>query len=303
MTKTRNLFQYFSDCRKSAGSFRPKRGFDSSAALLGPDEHSVGSDLASTLPPRWIDDIDRMRDNIRRTSGKFVELETVQKARLSIDFDDVNEKATEEKIERLMMEVTTLMNGTKTTLKSFSSSTKTNPNLTPTEMKIRGNIERVLARRLSDLSQQFFTQQEKYVEALKRQSSEDVGSHLAASIEQGVKATSSAQPTSIGGGFTLVQEQHTGSILDSRFNEIENIAKSSLELQGMMNDVQTLVVEQGTMLDQIDYNLEVAVTQTAKGMKELEKAESYQKKARPFKIMIVQIIIIIILCGVLVSQK
>ena len=40
------------------------------------------------------------------------------------------------------------------------------------------------------------------------------------------------------------------------------------------------MVEQGTILDRIDYNIECAVDDTEKGVMHLEKAEKHQKSTR-----------------------
>ena len=47
-----------------------------------------------------------------------------------------------------------------------------------------------------------------------------------------------------------------------------------------MKDLSVLVVEQGELLDKIDYNINKASDSVQAGYKELTKAEETQKKAR-----------------------
>lgn len=63
---------------------------------------------------------------------------------------------------------------------------------------------------------------------------------------------------------------------DERMREIQRIAKSVEDLAVLFKELATLVVEQGTILDRIDHNMETAVEATQKGVVELQDAEKYQ---------------------------
>ena len=67
------------------------------------------------------------------------------------------------------------------------------------------------------------------------------------------------------------------------------------ELAGIFKEIQVLVIDQGTILDRIDYNMEVAVDRVDEGVVQLEKARKYQKASRPMKCICVLVIIIIVL--------
>ena len=60
---------------------------------------------------------------------------------------------------------------------------------------------------------------------------------------------------------------------------------------------------QGTILDRIDYNIEHTAVQVDKGLKQLQKAEKYQKKNRKMYIILILALLIIILIIILVSVK
>jgi syntaxin 16 len=76
----------------------------------------------------------------------------------------------------------------------------------------------------------------------------------------------------IGSNFLQQGESHD-DILKQREVEINNIVKSINELTAMFKDLQTLVVEQGTILDRIDYNIETAERGIIDANKELTKAD------------------------------
>ena len=60
--------------------------------------------------------------------------------------------------------------------------------------------------------------------------------------------------------FLKLDNSH--DILHKRDNEINNLMSSISELASIFKDFQTLVLEQGTILDRIDYNIENALTNT-----------------------------------------
>ena len=106
-------------------------------------------------------------------------------------------------------------------------------------------------------------------------------------------------------GFTdaqLAELANAEEDVDERMREIQRIAKSVEELANMFKELAVLIVEQGTILDRIDHNMEEAVSATAKGVKELQKAEEYQKSARPIKCMLV-LMVLIIVCVIIIIVK
>jgi syntaxin 16 len=62
------------------------------------------------------------------------------------------------------------------------------------------------------------------------------------------------------------------------------------------------VIDQGTILDRIDYNLENVVESTKTGIKQLEKAERHQKNARPLRCIVCLSITIFILLVILILK-
>ena len=71
------------------------------------------------------------------------------------------------------------------------------------------------------------------------------------------------------------------NLVEERDNEIRQIAESIQELSTIFKELAVLVIDQGTILDRIDFNMEQVSEHTRKGVVEIEKAEQYQKAARP----------------------
>ena len=89
-------------------------------------------------------------------------------------------------------------------------------------------------------------------------------------------------------------------MVDERDAEITRIAKSIEELAAIFKELAVLVIDQGTILDRIDYNMEAAVTHAKAGVSQLEQAETHQKNAMPFRCIVVLVILIAIMLGILI---
>jgi syntaxin 16 len=84
--------------------------------------------------------------------------------------------------------------------------------------------------------------------------------------------------------------------------EIKKIAKSIEELAQIFKELAVLVIDQGTVLDRIDYNMEQVVENTKEGMVHLKKAEDHQKNSLPLKCIIFLILMIIIMIIILILK-
>ena len=68
------------------------------------------------------------------------------------------------------------------------------------------------------------------------------------------------------------------SNLERRDTEIGELLKSMNNLASTFKDLKSLVMEQGTILDRIDYNIDEAAINTSKGKQHLMRASELQKK-------------------------
>lgn len=82
------------------------------------------------------------------------------------------------------------------------------------------------------------------------------------------------------------------TVIAQREREIEEIAQGIIELSDLFRDLQTMVIDQGTILDRIDYNVE-RMNENVKGAdRELKVASGYQRRTAKRKIMLLLILII-----------
>jgi len=73
--------------------------------------------------------------------------------------------------------------------------------------------------------------------------------------------------------------EETIAALESETAEVQSIVKSVQKIVKMVQDMSIMITEQGTIVDRIDYNLEVASVRTLKGKEAFKNAENLNKKA------------------------
>lgn len=77
-----------------------------------------------------------------------------------------------------------------------------------------------------------------------------------------------------------------------REREIEEIAQGIIELSDLFRDLQTMIIDQGTMLDRIDYNVERMNTEVKGADKELKIASGYQNRSIKRKVILLLLLLV-----------
>ncbi len=78
-----------------------------------------------------------------------------------------------------------------------------------------------------------------------------------------------------------------------REKEIMDIAQGIIELADIFKELQTMIIDQGTMLDRIDYNVERMAVDVKAADKELTVATGYQKKSVKRKVIFLLILLVV----------
>ena len=92
----------------------------------------------------------------------------------------------------------------------------------------------------------------------------------------------------------FLSTQENSDQLMRRDEDLTNLLKSVNELAQIFKDMQTLVMEQGTILDRIDYNIDIASSNITKGKKNITKADKHMKNNCFRNVIIILIVIIFI---------
>lgn len=86
--------------------------------------------------------------------------------------------------------------------------------------------------------------------------------------------------------------QLSDGYLEQREREIYKIAQGVIEISTIFKELETMVIDQGTVLDRIDYNLSKTAESVKKAHKEMKKAEGYQKSTAKCKVVLFLVLLI-----------
>ncbi|CAI2165035.1 7839_t:CDS:2 [Funneliformis geosporum] len=218
----------------------------------------------SVLPPKWVDIVGEVDDDIDQIKNLIPTLESLHKKHVLPGFDDRTKE--EEEIERLTDEITHLFQQCQRKIKRIAESLSSSAS--NQERAMSKNIQTSLASKLQDLSSGFRKQQALYMKKLKGGESKSSGLF---SIE-----SNDSNEEDLELGFTsnqLAVMESSEVIISQREREINEIAKSIYTIAEIFRDLQALVIDQGTLFDRIDYNVEQMNVDVKSAVRELDKVK------------------------------
>jgi len=155
------------------------------------------------------------------------------------------------------------------------------------QQQLKDNMKSFLMTQFSEFTRHYKYNQEIYIRKYKELGGEDDLDKI-------------YQSQKINENYLLKTEND--NYLERRDSELGELLNSMSNLAATFSDLKNLVVEQGTVLDRIDYNIDVASTNTEKGKKHLINASEIQKKSC-FKNIMLFLVFIIIIGSVLLIMK
>ncbi|KAH8396496.1 hypothetical protein KR222_011502 [Zaprionus bogoriensis] len=101
----------------------------------------------------------------------------------------------------------------------------------------------------------------------------------------------------------LLFEEENTRLAQHREAEVTKIVKSIYDLNDIFKDLGHMVHEQGTIMDRIDYNVEQTQTRVSEGLRQLQRAEMYQRKNRKMCIILVLAAVTFLMLLLLIFTK
>lgn len=276
------------------------------------------------LPPRWIDVQDEVGDILKEITLKAVKLDKLHSKHVLPGFDDESIKQQEEReIEQLTTQITRGFQECQKAIKRIEVMVKEarqTGNLQKGDEIMAQNIQVALASRVQEVSASFRKKQSTYLnsesqlilcEALFYSQSTEL--RALGGFESPIGRSSTPLPaqnpysdpalmeSDADKSFSQSTLQQTAqkrlrsndTAIAQREQEINDIAKGIIELADIFRDLQGMVIDQGTMLDRIDYNVERMATDVKGAEKELTVATNYQRRNTKRKILLLLLLLVI----------
>ncbi|CAF3985426.1 unnamed protein product [Rotaria sp. Silwood2] len=283
---SRNLTSNFLEFRNRAARDRnfhadEKSNDDRMALIQNEDEEVV--QFEKNIPPSWMDSQRRIQLQLDQVRSRMKKLQQLHDKHLTRpDFD---ENSSEEKeIESLTKDITAMLNGCHTSVQQLSNQAN-KPHVNAYDKRLAGNVVQATASALQDLTIKFRKCQSTYLHIL-----EDDAIDQAKIPTPELTSEDQLQLTSQNVQF-----------LEKRDKEIREVLKSIEDVNDIFRDVAALVSTQGTILDQIEYNIENTVVQIEKGNKHLVKAVEHKQRGLKFKLILISVVVFVVLFIVLVG--
>ena len=240
------------------------------------------------LPPAWVDVSEEISANVQRARTKMAELSKAHAKALMPSFGDG--KDDQHAIESLTHEITDLIRRSEKRLRRLAA---TGPS---EDSNVRKNVQRSLATDLQSLSVELRKKQSTYLKRLRQQKEGQDGVDLEININ-GSKSRFEDEDLDnmIFNEHQMAKVKKSEAFTVEREKEIQQVVESVNELAQIMKDLSVLVIDQGTIVDRIDYNIQNVATTVEDGLKQLQKAERTQKKGG----MVMCATVLLIMCFVM----
>ena len=234
--------------------------------------------MSSTLPPAWVDFSEEASADIAAIKDKLRELSSAHAKALLPTFDDVG-GAEDHVVEVVTNEITRLFKRCEGRLRRLGE--RAADGADAEETRVVKNVQTKLATEAHRLSVVFRKTQKEYLQRLQQQEGRGPGGAGVDDIF--ANANARAEHDDVDPGFSAQQMRRVDRVEAhsyERDREVVHILQSVNDLAGVMKDLSVLIIDQGTVLDRIDYNCEMVAVTVEEGRKQLAKAEDYQKNSR-----------------------
>ncbi|KAF9520318.1 hypothetical protein BS47DRAFT_1335923 [Hydnum rufescens UP504] len=283
---------------------------DERQGLIGTDD--LGGHVAidiDRLPPKWVDISEQVEDILAGTKNKIATLDKLHAKRVLPGFTD--RSAEEREIEHISTEITRDFRQCQTLIQRIPSSSTTHAFPPSTSSPSRNevlaakNVQRALAAKVQELSGIFRKKQRVYMQKLQGHAikNQDIliasgamalkGSDGMTDLEEDIQASRNQ---------LSAQQSQLDPDLETRNRELTEIAKSIASLAELFKDLSAMVIDQGTILDSVEYNVEQTALHVQEAVKELDIAIHYQRNTGRRKCIFLLVLIIVALVLVLIFK-
>lgn len=244
------------------------------------------------LPPSIFDISKEIDDNLLQIKGKTSELNSLYKKLLITNYNE--KQAIENKIENLNYDITKKFESSYVLIKKFEflqkNHGKLNLDYSNNEISIIESFKKNYALKIQESSLIFRNLQNNYIKFLKDDEDETDTLINDSNNDQFNLIENEEESRNIENYSKQILQQtqiHSSNsqFLQAREREISKLAMGILEISTIFKEMESMVIDQGSILDRIDYNIANTAQDLKSSDKELIKAQGYQKRTTKCKLI------------------
>lgn len=244
------------------------------------------------LPPSIFDISREIDDNLLQIKGKTSELNSLYKKLLITNYNE--KQAIENKIENLNYDITKKFESSYVLIKKFEFLQKNHGRLnldySNNEISIIESFKKNYALKIQEGSLIFRNLQNNYIKFLKDDEDETDTLINDSNNDQFNLIENEEESRNIENYSKQILQQtqiHSSNsqFLQAREREISKLAMGILEISTIFKEMESMVIDQGSVLDRIDYNIANTAQDLKSSDKELIKAQGYQKRTTKCKLI------------------
>ena len=268
-----------------------------SAKLLNYDQIEL-QDLTYNLDnSNYVESYKKVNNILDELLTNFASLKSFQQERIKPKFvdEDIENKKIDKEIDKLIIKMMKKIKFCEALTKMIKD--KKNEQNTIID-KVKNNIKIFLTTKIQNFSNEFRQNQQQYLKYLK-----DMGIITYSNTDK----DNSPEPLlneedDEQKNFLYTKDDDMNIQIKKREEDIDILVKSINELSGIFKDLQNIVQEQGTILDRIDYNINISYENSQQGLKYIKKAEQHNNESC-FRNAILLLFIIIFVETILIIWK
>lgn len=265
-----------------------------------------GSIELQPIAPSIFELAKQLNETLNRIKSETTTLNSLYKKLLITSVKDKHD--IESNIENLNYQITKNFETCYVAIKKFDFLEKNhqrlNLNYSLTELAMIGNFKKNYALKVQNASLIFRNLQNNYIKFLRDDDYDDSNdttnllsntpSEIFIHDEENTKNIENYSKRVLQETQSQLQTQTSANdqFLQQREREISKLALGILEISTIFKEMETLVTEQGTILDRIDYNIENTAQDLNSSNKELLKAKSYQQRTTKCKVILLLTLVV-----------
>ncbi|KAJ1461071.1 t-SNARE [Pelagophyceae sp. CCMP2097] len=304
-------------------------------------DNECGSASCDDDLPAWVVSVRDVESRCMAIECELKRVDALQRRKMLVTFDAAVEEGRERELRDAASTVHENLRDAEAVVSGARGPFAVSPRgETNAAASARGNAQRKLASRLQDLSRRYREAQKEHAVTLRRDGAAGSGGASSSAPQRRPQplAVSGNAPPDRGGpswqridsdlGFlTTGAERRTLDALESRRPgeqlmsledaqrleeeaalqgerdaDIEQIAKSVSDVAAIFKELAVLVIDQGTILDRIDFNMETVSDRVFNATAQLKRAETSSARGQPVKTVAALLVIIAILLILLIRK-